>query len=60
MIKPTGSTPREGKTVKKTTLHFAADFHKRVRIAAIEEGMTMSALIEWAVEQYLAQRKKGK
>lgn len=46
--------------MKKTTLHFDQEFHKRVRIAAIEDGTTMTALIEHAVEQYLSQRKKGK
>lgn len=45
--------------MKKTTLTFDADLHKRLRILAIEEETSMTALIEQAVEAYIAQRKKG-
>lgn len=48
--------------VKKTTLYFDPDFHKRLKILAIEEDLSMTALIEKAIELYKTQknRKGGK
>ena len=48
--------------MKKTTLYFDPDFHKRLKILAIEEDLSMTALIEKAVELYKTQknRKGGK
>lgn len=48
--------------MKKTTLTFDAEFHKRLRILAIEEETTMTALVEKAVQEYMAQkgRRGGK
>ena len=46
--------------MKKTTLALDADLHKRLRILAIEEDTSMTALVEKAVEQYMFQKgKKG-
>jgi len=47
---------------KKTTLALDADIHKRLRIQAILEDTSMTALVEKAVEQYMSQegRKGGK
>ena len=45
--------------VKKTTLALDAGLHKRLRIFAIQEDSTMTALVEKAVEQYMAKHKKG-
>jgi predicted transcriptional regulator len=47
------------KPMKKTTLNLDADLHKRLRILAIEEDTSMTALVEKAVESYIAQRRKG-
>ena len=44
--------------VKKTTLSLDADLHKRLRIFAIEEGTTMTALVEKAVSEYMNQRNR--
>ena len=44
--------------MKKTTLAFEADFHKRLRILAIEEDTSMTALVEKAVQEYMS--KKGR
>ena len=42
--------------MKKTTLKFDKDLHKRLRILAIEEETSMTALIEKAVQAYMAQK----
>ena len=47
------------KQMKKTTLVLDADLHKRLRIQAILEDTSMTALVEKAVEKYM-QGKKGK
>ena len=45
--------------VKKTTLAFDADLHKHLRIQAIEEDISMTALIEREMAKYLKGRKRG-
>ena len=46
--------------MKKTTFAFDANFHKRLRILAIEEDTTMTALVEKAVQEYMSRkRRKG-
>ncbi|MFQ5949915.1 MAG: CopG family transcriptional regulator [Nitrospiria bacterium] len=46
--------------MKKTTLALDAELHKQLRHLAIDEGISMTALVEKAVEQYMAQRgRKG-
>lgn len=48
----------EGEAVKKTTLYFNSAFHKSLKILAIEEDISMTDLIEKAVDFY--KTKKGK
>ena len=46
--------------MKKTTLALDAELHKQLRHLAIEEDSTMTALVEKAVQEYMAQRgRKG-
>ncbi len=45
--------------VKKTTLSLDAELHKRLRIFAIEEDTSMTALVEKAVSEYMTQRSRG-
>lgn len=44
--------------MKKTTLYFDPEFHKRLKILAVEEDISMTALIEKAIDLY--KTKKGK
>jgi predicted transcriptional regulator len=46
---------------QRTTLILDAGLHKRLRVLAIERGLTFTALVTEALEQYLAreQAKKG-
>ncbi len=44
----------------KTSLYLAADLYKAFRIAAIEEGMPVTRLIERLIDEYLASRKTAK
>ena len=48
--------------VKKTTLALDTELHKRLRIFAIEEDTSMTALVEKSVQEYMARhgRKGGK
>ena len=43
--------------VKKTTLAFDKELHKRLRIFSIEEDVSMTAVVEEAVREYMAQRR---
>jgi predicted HicB family RNase H-like nuclease len=58
MMKP--KPPQKGgrRPMKKTTLSLDAELHKRLRILAIEEGTSMTRLIEKLASEYLA--KKGR
>lgn len=47
------------KATQKTTLNLDPELHKRLRVLAIERGITFTALVTEALEQYLAQAKKG-
>lgn len=51
----------DAKQTQKTTLNLDPELHKRLRLLAIERGITFSALVTEALEQYLAreQTKKG-
>ncbi len=46
---------------QRTTLILDPELHKRLRVRAIERGMTFTALVTEALEQYLAREhtKKG-
>jgi len=46
---------------QRTTLILDPELHKRLRLQAIERGVTFTALVTEALEQYLAreQTKKG-
>jgi predicted DNA-binding protein len=39
--------------MQKTTLHLAPELHKRLRLLAIEKGVTFTELMREAVERYL-------
>lgn len=45
-------------TTKTLYAEVPLDLHKRARIRAIEEGRSISALVEDAMERYLADAKK--
>lgn len=49
---------RGEKAVKKTTLYFDPDFHKRLKILAVEEEVSMTALIQKAIESYKTEKNK--
>ena len=46
--------------MKRTSLALDAELHKRLRILAIEEGTSMTAIIEEAVKAYMKGRKGGR
>ena len=48
------------KLVKKTTLSFDKEFHKRLRIFSIEEDTSMTKVVEKAVEEYMTARRSRK
>ena len=47
-------------TKPHTTVYFKPSLHRRLRLRAIREGMSMTKLIEKAVQEYLdrAERKR--
>jgi Ribbon-helix-helix protein, copG family len=52
------ATTREGMVV--TTIALPPDLHKRLAIAAIEDGAASAELIREAVAEWLDRRKRGK
>jgi hypothetical protein len=48
---------REGMIV--TTLALPPDLHKRLAVAALEEGAASAELIREAITEWLARRKRG-
>jgi predicted DNA-binding ribbon-helix-helix protein len=49
----------EKKKMMRTTLRFETDFHKKLKILAIEEGVSMTDLVKNAIEE-LMKKKRGK
>lgn len=51
---------KEQATMKHTTIRLTEALIKRVKIRAVEEGLTFQALLTQALEEYLkAHRKQG-
>ena len=54
------STRKEVKPIQATMFRLDAEIHKALRIAAIEEGISMNEAIKQSVETWLKEhRKKG-
>lgn len=45
-------------TKLQTTVYFKSALHQRLRLRAIREGLSMTKLIEKAVQEYLGRAKK--
>ena len=43
---------------KKTTLYFDDKFHKKLKMKSVEEGTSMTEIVEMAVNQYLKTKKE--
>ena len=56
------TTRKEVKEMQATMFRLDADTHKQLRIAAIEEGISMNEALKQAVEMWLKEhlKKKGK
>ena len=48
------------KIVQATMFRLDPETHKELRIAAIEEGLSMNEVLKQAVEQWLQKHKTGK
>ncbi|MFZ2957679.1 MAG: plasmid partition protein ParG [Candidatus Ozemobacteraceae bacterium] len=44
---------------KKLTLNLPAEKHKRLKIAGVEDGRSITEIIETLVDEYLDSRKHG-
>jgi predicted HicB family RNase H-like nuclease len=51
---------REGKQMKSTLFRLDAEVHKALRIAAIEEGISMNEALTQAVDSWLREHCKRK
>lgn len=51
---------REEVRTVRLAIYIPEDVHKTLRITAIEEGRSATALVRELIEGYLAKRKKGK
>ncbi len=49
-----------GVELRAVRVELTPDVHKRLRLAAADEDMSMAALVRRLVEQYLAKPKRGK
>lgn len=48
------------KEVTRTTLYLDSAVHRAVKIAAIEDGVQMTEMVEQAVRELLERRKKAR
>ena len=45
---------------KKTTLYFDDEFHKKLKMKSVEEGTSMTDIVEKAVKEYFKKREGDK
>lgn len=50
---PQGKSSR--KDYKRTTVYLPAEMHKRLKLAALQQGMEMSAIVEQAVDAWMSE-----
>jgi hypothetical protein len=50
---------KEVKSVQATNFRLDSETHKALRIAAIEDGLSMAQALRQAIELWLKERKKG-
>jgi len=51
---------REVKTVQATNFRLDTETHKALRIAAIEEGLSMAEALRRAIELWLKERRRAR
>lgn len=44
---------------QKTTLYIDADVHRMVKVAAAQDGVTLTWMVEQAMREFLERRKNG-